>query len=115
MEGGREVQRKEIVVNDPLVYGGVRFYQSGYGSTGKVEQLLLTASSRENEGQLHDIALTMNTPVELDADTTVRLARFIPDYFVRDGEVYNRSERVENPAVQMFVESNHFFRLYSYI
>jgi cytochrome c biogenesis protein len=105
MEGGREVQRKEIVVNDPLVYGGVRFYQSGYGSTGKVEQLLLTASSRENKGQLHDIALTMNTPVELDADTTVRLARFIPDYFVRDGEVYNRSERVENPAVQMFVES----------
>ncbi|MGE5735436.1 MAG: cytochrome c biogenesis protein ResB [Acidobacteriota bacterium] len=105
MEGGREVQRKEIVVNDPLVYGGVRFYQSGYGSTGKVEQLLLTASSRENKGQLHDIALTMNTPVQLDADTTVRLARFIPDYFVRDGEVYNRSERVENPAVQMFVES----------
>jgi cytochrome c biogenesis protein len=105
VEGGREVQQKEIVVNDPLVHGGVRFYQSGYGSTGKVEQLVLAATPRPGKGQSQEIALALDKPVQLDADTTVRLARFIPDYFVRDGQVYNRSERVENPAVQMFVES----------
>jgi cytochrome c biogenesis protein len=105
LQDGHEMNSKEIAVNDPLVYSGIRFYQSGYGSTGKVEKLLLTASARDGKTKPQEIALTMNEPVALDADTTVRLARFIPDYFVRDGQVYKRSERVENPAVQMFVES----------
>lgn len=34
VEGGQEVRKKEIVVNDPLLYGGVRFYQSSYGVSG---------------------------------------------------------------------------------
>jgi cytochrome c biogenesis protein len=106
LENGREVQRKEIVVNDPLVYQGVRFYQSGYGSTGKVERLLLTATARTGKSESQDVALVLDKPARLDADQTVRLARFLPDYFVRDGQVYNRSEQVENPAVQLFVESN---------
>jgi cytochrome c biogenesis protein len=105
VEGDREVQAKEIVVNDPLVYGGVRFYQSGYGSTGKVEKLVLTASRVDAKNKAQEIGLTMNEPVQLDADTSVRLTRFIPDYVVRDGQVYSRTDRVENPAVQMLVES----------
>ena len=40
---GKEVLKKEIVVNDPLVYGGVRFYQASYGPSGKVEKLVLDA------------------------------------------------------------------------
>ena len=36
IENGREVERKEIVVNDPLVYHGVRFYQASWGRTGKL-------------------------------------------------------------------------------
>ena len=39
VKDGQDVDRKEIVVNDPLVYGGIRFYQSSFGSTGKVENL----------------------------------------------------------------------------
>ena len=35
VDGGREMSRKEIVVNDPLVYQGVRFYQASYGRTGQ--------------------------------------------------------------------------------
>jgi cytochrome c biogenesis protein len=102
---GREVERKEIVVNDPLVYSGIRFYQSGYGSTGKVDKLVLTASPVDGKARPQDIALSMNEPVRLDADNSVRLTRFIPDYFIQDGEIHTRSERVGNPAVQMFVES----------
>lgn len=105
VEEGSDVLRKEIAVNDPLVYSGIRFYQSGYGSTGKVEKLLLTASSRQAGSKPQEISLAMNEPVQLDPDTRVRLARFIPDYFVRDGQVFNRSEQVQNPAVQLLVES----------
>ena len=44
VEGGRDVQKKEIVVNDPLFYSGVRFYQSSYGPNGKVDKLMLVAT-----------------------------------------------------------------------
>ena len=34
IDGGREVLRKTIVVNDPLQYKGIWFYQSSYGQAG---------------------------------------------------------------------------------
>ena len=105
IENGREVLRKEIVVNDPLVYRGVRFYQSGYGSTGKVDKLLLTANPAGKAGSGRDIALGMDETVALDPDTSVRIAEFIPDYVVRDGRVYTRSTEIDNPAVHLIVES----------
>lgn len=103
LENGREVLKKQIVVNDPLVYRGVRFYQASFGMTGKVEKLLLTAISESGKPQ--DIALTVGETVQLDPNTSLKLARFIPDYVVRDGQVYTMSETPQNPAVQMFVTS----------
>ncbi|MBZ5599375.1 MAG: cytochrome c biogenesis protein ResB [Acidobacteriia bacterium] len=105
LDGGQEVLRKEIVVNDPLVYRGVRFYQASYGSTGKVDKLVLTVSPANGQGDPGEIALSENDPVQLDSDTSVRLAEFIPDYVVRDGQVYSRSTEVENPAAHLIVTS----------
>jgi cytochrome c biogenesis protein len=104
VEDGREVLRKQIVVNEPLVYGGVRFYQASYGPTGKVDKLVLTATPT-NGGQAKEIALAADEPVQLDSDTAVRMAEFIPDYVVRDGQVYSRSTQVENPAAHLIVAS----------
>jgi|SRR5579862_819015 len=103
VENGREVQRKEIVVNDPLVYRGIRFYQASYGHTGKVDKLVLTATSAK--GPAKDISIGLNETVALDDDTTVRLAEFIPDYVVQDGQIYARSNDLENPAAHLIVES----------
>lgn len=105
VEEGREVTRKEIVVNDPLVYRGVRFYQSSYGQTGKVDKLALSATPANGKGESKEISLGMNDPVQVDEDTSVRLAEFIPDYVVSDGQVYARSTQVDNPAVHLVVES----------
>ncbi len=44
LENGQAVVRKQIVVNDPLVYRGIRFYQASYGKTGKIDKLVLTAT-----------------------------------------------------------------------
>ena len=52
LEDGRETLRKEIVVNDPLVTLGIRFYQSGYGQTGEVESLLLNATGHGETKQI---------------------------------------------------------------
>jgi cytochrome c biogenesis protein len=100
MRDGKEVQRKEIVVNDPLVYSGVRFYQASYGSNGKVEKLVLTANL-PGSMEKKDVSLALNETVALDADTTLRFVEFIPDYVVQDRHVYARSTSVQNPAAHL--------------
>jgi cytochrome c biogenesis protein len=105
IEDGRVIEHKEIVVNDPLVYRGVRFYQASYGFTGEVDELLLTAVPAGGQGQAREIALRQGEILPLDEDTTVRLAEFIPDYVVRDSQVYARSKDLENPAAHLVVES----------
>ena len=101
----RDVEKKEIVVNDPLVYGSVRFYQSSYGPNGKVEKFSIEATPTSGSGAKREISLTVNETVSLDADITVRFAEFIPDYAVRDGQVYRRSNELGNPAAHLVVTS----------
>lgn len=105
VQDGQELQRKQIVVNDPLVYSGVRFYQSSYGPTGKIEKLMLSAKSSNGGGEKKEISIAVGESAELDSDTTVRLAEFIPDYVVQDGQVYTRSNSIENPAAHLVVTS----------
>jgi len=104
LDKNQPVLRKQIVVNDPLVYRGIRFYQASYGNTGKLDKLVLTATPRDGNAP-HDLTIAPDQTVSLDPDTTVRLAEFIPDYVVRDGQIYNRSADVENPAAHLVVES----------
>lgn len=50
VENGKEVLKKAIVVNDPLTYRGITFYQSSYGSTLKEAEVELedkTAGKKE--------------------------------------------------------------------
>ncbi len=104
LENDQVVLRKQIVVNDPLVYRGVRFYQASYGKTGKIDRLVLTATPRDGQAP-KDLTIGLDETLPLDADTTVRLAEFIPDYVERDGQVYTRSNSLENPAAHLVVES----------
>ena len=110
VRGGQEVQKKEIVVNDPLLYSGVRFYQSTYGTNGRVEKLTLAAvpvsdQSRQGTAAKQEIGLGLNDVASLDSDTVVRFAEFIPDYTVRDGRVVSKSNELRNPAARLVVTS----------
>lgn len=105
LEDGRETLKKEIVVNDPLVREGIRFYQSGYGQTGEVESLLLNVRSPERPGETRQITLRPEQGAALDAENTARLAQFIPDFVIRDGQIYARSREMVNPAFQLAIES----------
>jgi cytochrome c biogenesis protein len=105
VKDGHDVKKKQIVVNDPLLYSGVRFYQSSYGPNGKVDKFMLVAAPSDGSSQKREIGLAVNDTVPLDADTTVRFAEFFPDYAVRDGQVYKKSNELENPAVHLVVTS----------
>ena len=114
LENGREVLRKQIVVNDPLVYKGIRFYQASYGQTANVDKLILDATPANGKGAPQEIALAADDTIQLDADTTVRLAEFIPDYAVRDGQVYTRSNQLGDPAARLVIQSKKTGKSFSY-
>jgi cytochrome c biogenesis protein len=117
VEGGQDVNRKEIAVNDPLVYSGVRFYQSSFGETGKIDKLLFAAtpnaafkpasagvnSPGPNGAEKKEFTLALGDTADLDADTTVRFAEFFSDFAVRDGQVYKRSNDIGSPAAHLIV------------
>jgi cytochrome c biogenesis protein len=103
VQDGKEIKAKEIVVNDPLVHQGLRFYQASYGPTGKLDALVLQAAPDKGSGR--EITLRMDQPLELDATTSVTLAEFIPDFFVRDNQVFKRSDDPVNPAFRLQVQN----------
>ncbi len=103
LQDGQEVQAKEIVVNDPLIHKGLRFYQASFGNTGKLDGLTVAATAAN--GTFREITLPMNTPVHLDPATTVTLAEYIPDFFVRDNQVFKRSDDPVNPAFRLQVKN----------
>jgi cytochrome c biogenesis protein len=105
LRDGREILRKEVEVNDPLVMDGIRFFQSSYGSTGEVSVIKLRASRKDNPASSKELALALGERVELDPQTTVHLAAFIPDFVVVGNKVETRSNRPNNPAIQLLVES----------
>lgn len=105
VKAGQEIKKKEIVVNDPLVYGGVRFFQSSYGPAGAIDKIGLAASPLDGSAPNQPLTLALNQVASLDADTTVRFVEFFPDTVVRNGEVYQSTKMWLNPTVHLLVTS----------
>jgi len=102
VQDGTEVESKQIVVNDPLIHNGLRFYQASFGPTGKLDGLKVTVTPEA--GTAYETTLAMNTPVQLDPKTTVTLAEFIPDFFIRDNQIFKKSDDPVNPAFRLQVK-----------
>ncbi|HEY4901387.1 MAG TPA: cytochrome c biogenesis protein ResB [Terriglobales bacterium] len=103
VENGKEVKKKEIVVNDPLVYRGLRFYQASYGMTGALDALKVVATPEGGAGR--EVILQMGEPFDLDSNTSVTVAEFIPDFFIRDNQVFKKSDNPENPAFRLQIKN----------
>ena len=101
VENGRDVETKEIVVNDPLIYRGLRFYQASYGQSGNLESLVLNV--KQNGATDREVKLAGAVPSPIDPNTTVQIAQFIPDFYIQDNEVHMRSRDPVNPAIQLSV------------
>jgi cytochrome c biogenesis protein len=105
LEHGRVVKQKEIAVNDPLVYRGIRFYQASYGSNGQLQEVRLTAVDRNDASNRKEIALSPQQSVQLDPQTSVQLAAFVPDFVLVGDEIESRSNEPNNPAIELRVNS----------
>lgn len=103
-ENGREVLRRQIFVNEPLTYKGVRFFQASYGPSGSPTQLLIEASWPGTVRAPRSLTLRPGAVVALDEQgTKVELGDFVPDFVVEGNQISSRSDEPNNPAVQLHV------------
>jgi cytochrome c biogenesis protein len=66
---------------------------------------MLAATPKSGSGEKKEFGLAVNETVPLDATTSVRFAEFFPDYAVLDGQVYRKSNDLDNPAAHLVVTS----------
>jgi len=90
IEGGREVARKTIVVNDPLQHNGIWFYQSSYGQAGGATAQVAVA--RKDGTPMGTLALAANETVPIDGYGVIR------------GVNYDQNFQGNGPALQVVVE-----------
>jgi cytochrome c biogenesis protein len=103
LENGREVERKEIAVNDPLVYRGVRFYQSGYGSSAELRTARLAVLKPQENDAREAFKLTVNQTARLSDGTSITMTKFLSDAFPMDGDLYQKSKDLNNAAIKLEV------------
>ena len=78
VENGRDVQTKEIVVNDPLFYEESASTNRVTARTEKSRSSYAARDSEQRLGEKRELGLALNETASLDADTTVRFAEFFP-------------------------------------
>jgi cytochrome c biogenesis protein len=105
LEDGREVKRKEIEVNDPLVHRGLRFFQSSYGASGQMDGIRLVAAPKSDPEKTQELVLRAGETVQLDPETSVHVSQFVPDFILAGNRIQTRSNEPNNPAIQLCVES----------
>jgi cytochrome c biogenesis protein len=100
IKDGKEVVAKTIVVNDPLVYGGLHIYQASMGRSNTPKTLIFAATPATG-GAEQSVEVPMDGKALLPDGESLSVLRWVPDYYVQDNEVYTKSEDPENPAVQL--------------
>ncbi|HET6516516.1 MAG TPA: cytochrome c biogenesis protein ResB [Thermodesulfovibrionales bacterium] len=103
IENGKEVMKKEIVVNDPLKYKGVTFYQSSYGLLQEDMQksvFMFRVTSRD--GRTSNLDLRFGDTFSIPGmGLTGKIEDFSPALGLdeRTGRPFTYAEQMNNPAV----------------
>ncbi len=71
-------EKRPVIVNDPLSYKGITFYQSSYGTTGDAQiQLKATLVAT---GETLDLSVRQGQRVSLPGGANLRVLNFTPSY-----------------------------------
>jgi cytochrome c biogenesis protein len=106
LENGREAERKEIAVNDPLVHKGIRFYQSGYGQSAVLRSARVAVITEPQTAQPKVVNLNLQNSAALDDGSSIRIARFFPDAYQMDGGIYQRSRDLNAAAAELEIRQD---------
>jgi len=105
LENGVEVLRKKIVVNDPLQYKGIWFYQSSYGQAGgSSARIAVTAAGG---GQPSVLSLAPGVETEVPGYGTVRGVDYQPDFQGFGPALLVVLEKPGKPAIEFWLLQRH--------
>ncbi len=106
IEQGKKVLTKTIEVNHPLVYKGIWIYQSSYGKAKSSTQgnRITIEASRDNGKWVKKIQVRVGDEFRISqTNTTIKAVRFLPDFVMNGKRISSKSERFDNPAVELEV------------
>jgi cytochrome c biogenesis protein len=101
LENGREVLRKKIVVNDPLQYKGIWFYQSSYGAAGAASATL--AVRTPDGGQVETVSLAPGQKSEIPGYGTVSAVDYQNDFQGLGPALFVVLEKPGKPPAQFWL------------
>ncbi|MFZ5907245.1 MAG: cytochrome c biogenesis protein ResB [Nitrospirota bacterium] len=102
IEDGREVLQKSIVVNDPLTYKGITFYQSSYGFIPEnMNRGILVLRLVSAAGQSADVQLRLGDSFQIPGSgITGKIINFSPALRIDEhGHAFTYANQMSNPAV----------------
>jgi len=104
-DGKEVISKRPIVVNDPLTYNGITFYQSSFGTVPSgTENGIIVLRAVSSTGQAEQINTKVGGSFTIPGTSvTGRITNFSPALSIdQTGRAYTYSEQMTNPAI--FVE-----------
>jgi len=105
LKDGKEVLKKEIVVNDPLSYGGITFYQSSFGTVpGSLDRGIAVLKLVSSDGKTEQINTQVGGSFTIPGTSVSgRITNFSPALsFDQSGKPFTYDKNMVNPAI--FIE-----------
>ena len=104
VEDGKDVLKKVIEVNDPLIYKGIFFYQSSYGASAAMggEVLLRIKPAGAEKAREYRVRQGQRFAIVGTKDEAV-VDTILADFAMDDGTYFSRSDEPNNPAVRVIV------------
>ncbi|MEW6585705.1 MAG: cytochrome c biogenesis protein ResB [Nitrospirota bacterium] len=102
IENGKEVIKKSIVVNDPLTYKGITFYQASYGFMREAAgQGIFIFKAVSATGQTSDLQLRLGDTFQIPGTSIAgKILDFSPALHIdQQGRAVTYAEQMNNPAV----------------
>jgi len=107
VEDGKDVLTKQIWVNEPLYYKGVRFYQSNYGvAWNKVEEAHVAVIRKGGTDTLNPVKVKWGETKRLPGRRySVKLVGYTADFAFDEATstVFSKTAEANNPAVNVEV------------
>jgi cytochrome c biogenesis protein len=108
IEDGKEVLTKQIWVNEPLYYKGIRFYQSSFGTAwDKIEKAKVAMVDKAGENKIgSDVIIKWEELTGVpNSPYSVKLIGYSADFAYDDqtNEVFSKSGEANNPAINIEV------------
>ena len=83
IDGGKEVLKKRIRVNDPLDYNSIRFFQSSYGVSSGMAKMLLRVTPKDGSGRIHDYPVMKGEQFQVEGTPyAIQVGEMSPDVVI---------------------------------